>query len=516
MRENLPVIDLRKTFSVDQKLISVTDTNGNIVDCNQAFIEISGFSRDQLIGQPHNLVRHPDMPGETFAAMWGQLKQGKPWMGLVKNRCKDGEYYWVDAYVTPVTENGKVVGYESVRSCPKQQDVIRAEKLYKRVNAGKGLRKTLPISLQNIILILLMLSSLVLISMDETLATIILLLISNIGYALWTSIDNKNNLLAFSELLSGYFSNEQAAQSYTSSTGLLGKVKAAILSQQSHLITVLSRIEGAAIKVTSESHNSFELVQHSKNGLDQLQAKTQQVATASNEITATISEVSSRVSDTAEHAETALALAKKGETLATVTSESIEKLKETVQTINHSVTEVSAEAERISTATNIIDQIAKQTNLLALNAAIEAARAGEQGRGFAVVADEVRNLAKHTQDSTSEIFKIVELLTEKTSTAVVHVEQGTIEAENGLNNVIQSSEMLKGIVDAVAQISDMSIQIATATEQQAHVSEDINQQMVGIATLTDKNVNISTETETSIKDLKRIADDLHELVLRFK
>jgi len=90
MRNNLPVIDLRKTFAEHTKLISVTDIDGNIIDCNQAFIDISGFTREELIGQPHNLVRHPDMPREAFEAMWGQLKQGKPWMGLVKNRCKTG------------------------------------------------------------------------------------------------------------------------------------------------------------------------------------------------------------------------------------------------------------------------------------------------------------------------------------------------------------------------------------------------------------------------------------------
>ena len=516
MRNNLPIIDQRKTFPEDVKLISVTDTDGNIIDCNQAFIDISGFTRDELIGQPHNLVRHPDMPRETFKAMWENLKQGKPWMGLVKNRCKEGEYYWVDAYVTPVTEAGKIIGYESVRSCPKQQDVDRAEKLYARVHAGKGLRKSSPISMPNLLLIVMLSCALYLLLIESTTAAIILLLITNMVYAIWTTAVNHHNLLSLSELLTGSFSNEQAAQSYTENTGILGKVKVAVLSQQAHLITVLSRIEGAAAKVTSESQNSYEFIQHAKSGLDQLQNNTEQVATASNQITATINEVSSRVSDTAEHAETALALATKGEELANVTSASIDKLRDTVQTINQSVVEVSTEAERISAATSIIDQIAKQTNLLALNAAIEAARAGEQGRGFAVVADEVRNLAKHTQDSTSEIFKIVALLTEKTTSAVSHVEQGTIEAEHGLTKVLESSDMLKGIVNSVAQISDMSIQIATAIEEQAHVSEDINQQVVGISNLTAENVNLTTEAEASINYLKKIAVNLHELVVRFK
>ena len=130
MRKNLPVTDNEKTFSPNQKLISSTDLKGKIRHCNSAFVEVSGFTRDELIGQPHNIVRHPDMPPAAYENMWSHLKAGQPWMGLVKNRCKNGDYYWVSAYVTPVTENGKVVGYESVRSCPDREDVERAEKLY--------------------------------------------------------------------------------------------------------------------------------------------------------------------------------------------------------------------------------------------------------------------------------------------------------------------------------------------------------------------------------------------------
>ena len=144
MRTNHPVTQQEKTFSADTKLISVTDLQGNITDCNQAFVDVSGFSREELIGQPHNIVRHPDMPVEAFRTMWAQLKLGKPWMGVVKNRCKNGDHYWVDAYVTPITQNGKVVGYESVRSCPNRDTVARAEALYKSVKAGQSSSFKLP------------------------------------------------------------------------------------------------------------------------------------------------------------------------------------------------------------------------------------------------------------------------------------------------------------------------------------------------------------------------------------
>lgn len=516
MRENLPVIDQRKTFSPDIKLISVTNTKGNIVDCNDDFVEISGFSRDQLIGQPHNLVRHPDMPSAVFEVMWEHLKSGKPWMGLVKNRCNGGEYYWVDAYVTPVTESGEIVGYESVRSFPKQEDVERAEKLYARINAGKGLKRSLPVSVANLFISLMMLLSLISYSANLISTSFALMFCSSIIYAIFVTTANNRILSNLSQLLSRNFSHEQAAQSYTKNIGILGALEVAIISQYAHVTTIISRIEDAAQKVSKGSHNSSQLVQHSKKSLEQQQSETLQVATAMNEITTTISEVSARVTDTASHAETAFKLASQGEELAKVSSLSIDNLRGTVQTISTSVIDVSEQAKRIANATDIIEKIAKQTNLLALNAAIEAARAGEQGRGFAVVADEVRNLAKHTQDSTSEIYSIVELLTQKTNDAVSYVEKGTEEADNGLAKVLESGEMLKGIVVSVGQISDMSMQIAAAVEQQAHVSEDINRQVLNISTLTNDNVSVTTNADSSISDLKKIADDLHELVIRFK
>ena len=138
MRNNQPVTQREKSLPESQRLISTTDVKGQITYCNEAFIEISGFSRDELIRAPHNLVRHPDVPSAVFAHMWNTLKGGKPWMGIVKNRCKNGDHYWVNAYVTPILENRQVVGYESVRVKPTREQIQRAEALYARINAGKA------------------------------------------------------------------------------------------------------------------------------------------------------------------------------------------------------------------------------------------------------------------------------------------------------------------------------------------------------------------------------------------
>ena len=138
MRNNQPVTQREVSLAPSQKLISATDVQGMITYCNDAFVDISGFERADLIGAPQNIVRHPDVPPAVFAHMWGALKQGLPWMGIVKNRCKNGDHYWVNAYVTPIFENERVVGYESVRIKPTAEQIRRAEGLYSRLNRGKS------------------------------------------------------------------------------------------------------------------------------------------------------------------------------------------------------------------------------------------------------------------------------------------------------------------------------------------------------------------------------------------
>lgn len=516
MRKNLPVTDREITFGSNTKLISVTDTQGTILECNDAFVEVSGFEKHELIGQPHNMVRHPDMPTEAYKKMWHYLKAGKPWMGLVKNRCKNGDFYWVNAYVTPVTQNGKVIGYESVRSCPSRQDVERAAKLYRDINAGKTKRAALPISLENAFLILSIAICAGLFGFGFKALSELALLVSAIIFAFWVSLNRKKTLNALNEMLNLAFSDELAVQSYTDETGDLGKLKVAILSQLAHLGTVITRIESAALVVAKESEKGAELTAKTRKDIESQQSETMQVATAMNEMSTTIAEVSKHVSDTAIQADTANHLASKGNEVANVTRGSIQKLKLTVEQIGSSVRGVSEQTARIANAAQMIEQIADQTNLLALNAAIEAARAGEQGRGFAVVADEVRNLARRTQESTKEIYGIVTELTHRAGDAVKIADAGAIDAEEGLSNVIESGKMLSGISESIGQIASMSTQMAAAVEEQAHVAEDINLQIVNISTLADLSNDSSMQLSETIIYLNKIADELHKLVVRFK
>lgn len=151
MKRNLPVTDKNVPLSKDAVILSTTDAKGIITYINQDFIDISGFTIDELINVNHNIVRHPDMPPAAFADLWDTIKEGSPWMGIVKNRCKNGDHYWVDAYVTPIMENGQIVEYQSVRVQPEVKRVERAEETYSQINNGKrisALKKSLPLQLK--------------------------------------------------------------------------------------------------------------------------------------------------------------------------------------------------------------------------------------------------------------------------------------------------------------------------------------------------------------------------------
>lgn len=131
MKINLPITGQEKLFPADKTLVSKTDTKGIITFANRDFIEVSGYSQEELVGANHNIIRHPDMPVAAFAAMWRTIERGLPWHGVVKNRCRNGDHYWVDARVVPIRKGGDIIGYMSVRTCPSRADVARAEALYR-------------------------------------------------------------------------------------------------------------------------------------------------------------------------------------------------------------------------------------------------------------------------------------------------------------------------------------------------------------------------------------------------
>nr|WP_312970937.1 PAS domain-containing methyl-accepting chemotaxis protein [Pseudomonas sp.] len=519
MRNNQPITGNERTFPAQQRLISTTDLKGQITYCNDAFIEISGFSRDELIRAPHNLVRHPDVPPAVFSHMWETLKAGRPWMGIVKNRCKSGDHYWVNAYVVPVLDDGKVTGYESVRSKPTAEQVQRAQALYSRINGGKAAipnrDRWLPV-LQNWLPFILVsqVGFLVGAWLDSTwgfvAAAALSIPLGLLGLA-WQSRGTKRLL----QLAEQTTSDPLIAQMYTDNRGVEGRLELSILSQEARLKTCLTRLQDSAENLAKQAKQADVLAHNSSAGLQRQREETDQVATAVNEMAATTLEVANNVARTAIATQEANRLTQEGRTIASETRQAIQRLSLSVGETGEAVTRLAQDSNEIGGVVDVIKGIADQTNLLALNAAIEAARAGEMGRGFAVVADEVRSLAQRTAESTGQIHALIAKLQRTADEAVMTMDIGRKQADEGVERVQQADQALAGISDAVANINEMADQIAAAAEEQSAVADEISRNITTIAQLSDQTAGEAQSTALLSEELTSTAQGQYSLVARF-
>ena len=520
MRNNQPVSQVELQLTEGQRLISTTDLKGQITYCNQAFIEVSGFSPEELLGSPHNLVRHPDVPSAVFEHMWQTLKSGQPWMGIVKNRRKNGDHYWVNAYVTPIVDSHcKIIGYESVRIKPTADQVRRAKSLYARIAAGKSAvpasNTLLPLLIKGLPVVAVAL-----------LGFAVGAFIGNAWGALLTAaiavplsfagVQFQNRgLLKLESITRRATSSPLISQMYTDSRGLNARIEMTLIAHDAHLHTCLTRVQDSAHQLGLQAAEADALAQGSSIGLERQRQETDLIATAINEMAATTQEVAANVMHTADATANATQLLGQGRAITAQTRTAIEKLSVAVGETGAAVQQLAQDSQEIGSVVDVIKSIADQTNLLALNAAIEAARAGESGRGFAVVADEVRQLAKRTTDATGQIHQLIEKLQSQAQNAVLTTEEGHRQAEEGVTKVLLADEALAGISSAMDRVADMAQQIASATEEQSAVSEEISRNITNIAQLADKTASDAQKTAHLSESLKSTVHEQYALVERF-
>lgn len=280
--------------------------------------------------------------------------------------------------------------------------------------------------------------------------------------------------------------------------------------------TLVKKVAGTGNQLTGSAQQLSELSADTKLNMNQQETKIEQVATAMNEMTATVQEVARSAAQASAAAQAADSQAVDGNQVVTEVISSINDLAQEVQNTATLIQTLDENAEQIGTVLDVIKGIAEQTNLLALNAAIEAARAGEQGRGFAVVADEVRTLASRTQESTQEIQVMIERLQTGAKGAVQAMEHGQQKTTTSVDKAGLAGTALTTITEAVSRIVEMNTQIATAAEEQSTVTEDINQSMTSINTLAGQAAEGAEQTASSSQELETAAQDLQLMISHFK
>ncbi|MDO9450194.1 MAG: methyl-accepting chemotaxis protein, partial [Rugosibacter sp.] len=419
MRTNLPVTQHEYQFSDAETLLSTTDISSHINYANAAFIRTSGYSSEELMEEPHNLVRHPDMPPEAFADMWRSLKEGQSWTALVKNRRKDGDHYWVRANAAPMRRNGQLAGYLSVRTKPSRAEVEAAEALYRRFREGRATGIAFHRGLIARAGVMRWTSALQLLPTAWRVRLPLLLVGTAMGTALFLSglggaaLATVGVAVVGSLLLTGCFIEAQI----TAPLGRIRSMAQQVASGEVAKDLGLDRCDDIGLiarAINQAGLNLQSLVADVYEQISSIQVASQEIATANNDLSSRTEQTASNLEQTAAAMEQQTATirqnsdtAQEASQLANTTTQVAIKGGEAVSNVVSTMALISASSRKIADIISVIDGIAFQTNILALNAAVEAARAGEQGRGFAVVADEVRSLAARTQSSAGEISGLI-------------------------------------------------------------------------------------------------------------
>jgi aerotaxis receptor len=515
MRNNQPVTGHEYEFPSSHMLVSATDLTGRIQYCNPAFIAVSGFTRDELIGQPHNLIRHPDMPREAFADMWATIRDGRPWTALVKNRRKNGDHYWVHANVTPVVEKGAVVGYLSVRVKPERNAVRAAEALYARMRTGesRGVQLRRGVVVRTGVLgrlqALMRLPVATRAAIGYAITPLALLLT---GLAAWQGAPPVPFWMAFGVTtavsiaswqvltrqlaapirdMSG-FATRLAAGDLTADLQIarhddLGDVLQALNQLKANLAAIVYDVRA---QITGMLDNAREI----SSGNVDLARRTELQAASLEETAATMEELTTTVQANADATVRALDLARDAQAAAAVGGKIAGQVEQTMAGI-------TAASRRIADITGVIDGIAFQTNILALNAAVEAARAGEAGRSFAVVASEVRMLAQRCAASSKEIKSVVEA--------------SATEVAAGTELVARTTSQMRVIDEAVGRVSSIIVDVANASSEQAEGIRQVNQAVSHLDGATQQNAALVEQAAATAQRLAEQADVLDEAVRLF-
>jgi aerotaxis receptor len=516
MKVNLPVTQQEFELDAHDVLVSTTDTQGRITHCNEAFFKVSGYSYDELYGQPHNMIRHPDMPPEAFKDLWTTIGRGRPWSGIVKNRRKNGDHYWVEAHVTPIMEGGKPRSYMSVRIKPSRTQIQAAEALYDKIRQQRESGRAPTFELHAGAVRRLgwraKLGLLGRLSVSQQLGMALFFMVAGVAFARWRHFPPwlELGLLVVSALavlgwfryrFSGAFDDatrfagDLASCDLTTAPATSAHANCPAIALNRQLYQIQLNLRAVVNDVSTEVNKVAVMIAEVARGSADLSARTEAQASSLQETAASMEQLSSTVRQTAD---TARQVSQQSDQ----STEVAERGGQAVQRVGTAMLSIEQSSRKVSEIISVIEGIAFQTNILALNAAVEAARAGEQGRGFAVVASEVRNLAQRSAEAAKEIRDLI-------GASVSQVEQGSQEMQS-------AGSTIADVVEAVGRVSHLIRQITSATTEQSSGISQINEAVTQLDSTTQQNAALVEETAASTEALNRSAVTLTRAVQVFK
>jgi aerotaxis receptor len=493
MRVNMPVTNVERHLGVGEHIVSKTDVKGRITYVNRPFVELSGFSSQELVGAAHSIVRHPDMPEEAFADLWRTLKRGQPWRGLVKNRCKNGDFYWVEASANPIWEGGRVVGYMSLRTKPSRAQVEGAERAYRlfRERRARGLTIAggcvVPIGVRGRLAALgrLGLGARMSIACVLVAAAIVALaargltapgagsgtagVVAVVGPALlalggvawmWRLLHRRvlDRLAGFVRTCQTVAGGDLTSMVRADMDDELGVLQHATTTMTGNIASIITDFRGLAEALSVASGE----VTSTAHMLSEVGGRQEETAIAIQRMGASIGETSARAEVTDQ-------VAARAAQDAARSADAVRKSVEAMKVIASEVT--------------VIDEIAQRTGLLALNAAIEATHAGGYGKSFAVIAGEVRKLAERSQLAVQEIEAV-------TSSSVGLAETAGQLIDQLIPSILETSELVHRITLAnhehasgtsslnlaIGQLGQLSHSTASSAEELRATAEGMSSQ----------------------------------------
>ncbi|EHN7698463.1 PAS domain-containing protein [Salmonella enterica] len=478
------VSQLNTPLDDDTTLMSTTDLESYITHANDTFVQVSGYQLNELLAQPHNLVRHPDMPKAAFADMWYTLKQGEPWSGIVKNRRKNGDHYWVRANAVPMIREGRVTGYMSIRTRATDDEVAAVEPLYQALNEGRcskrihkglvvrqGLLGKLPAMpvrwrVRSIMGLMAVMLALALFGTDASWQALLLGALAMLaGTALleWQIVRPIENVATQALKVA---TGERNSVQHLNRSDELGLTLRAV-GQLGLMCRWL--INDVSSQVSSVRNGSERLAK----GNNDLNEHTRQTVENVQETVTTMNQMAESVKLNSETASAADKLSMAASSAATQGGEAMDTVIKTMDDIAHST-------QRIGTITTLINDIAFQTNILALNAAVEAARAGEQGKGFAVVAGEVRHLASRSANAANDIRKLIDASATK--------------VQSGSEQVHAAGRTMDDIVAQVQNVTLLIARISQSTQEQTDGLSSLTRAVDELNRITQKNAALVEES----------------------